>query len=638
MVFRSLVSGVFVMMSCVGFVEGAPITGDWCFENGDLSTSAGQAMQYMDGAAGATAQQTQFGKASGFGIPLPGGADVPVMKFPKCSPTMGYKLFPGTTASGGVDTNYYTVMMDLYLPELPSGYGSLFNTSPTNANDGELFINAAGGIGISGQYEGSIQPGAWHRIVWTVAGTALRKYVDGHAVGSQTLSGSADGRWSLVAGGNAVLFGDESNESLSGYVARVQVRDGVLTPSEVAELGGLYEAVPQMLTAPYLQNMRTDGMTVMWETDSDCTGTLEYGAGTSYGTSVVAVRRLTPAGTYVHSVRLTGLVPDTPYHYRVTNAGIGASEDATFRTAPDSDLGDFSFGFWSDSQGATSAGANEPTVSIMKHMAASGVSFAVTSGDLAEDGGSPGAVRPYYLNRVCKYLGSVVPYFIAWGNHDTYTLPAPSGSLNFIRYMASQPSEDRTDLGTATNAGRGSFTFTYRGVFFVCIDNAHHADITNGWLDAQLALPACKNARMRIAVIHVPPYCDLWVDGDAGLRANLVPKLEANGFAACLSGHTHEYERGFLNGVNYVIAGGSSWLDYGETVVKDWPHITVGGAHDIVGAPHGGLLHNYVKFDIHGGEITGAMHTFAVDGTYTGVKDTFTVVSPKTNINDWSMF
>ena len=49
---------------------------------------------------------------------------------------------------------------------------------------------------------------------------------------------------------------------------------------------------------------------------------------------------------------------------------------------------------------------------------------------------------------------------------------------------------------------------------------------TNGWLDAQLSSPAAKNARFRVVSIHVPPFTERWIDGNVGLRTNLVPRLE----------------------------------------------------------------------------------------------------------------
>jgi hypothetical protein len=58
-----------------------------------------------------------------------------------------------------------------------------------------------------------------------------------------------------------------------------------------------------------------------------------------------------------------------------------------------------------------------------------------------------------------------------------------------------------------------------------------------------------------------------WIDGDATLRSQLVRRMEHYGVDLCFSGHMHGYERGHLNGVNYIIAGGGSYLDFPEPLL-----------------------------------------------------------------------
>ena len=162
---------------------------------------------------------------------------------------------------------------------------------------------------------------------------------------------------------------------------------------------------------------------------------------------------------------------------------------------------------------------------------------------------------------------------MAWGNHD-------GGSSTVIRQFADLPSQQRPGYGP----GYGSYSFDYAGCHFICIDYASSALDIATWLEGDLQSTANRNARFTFLFIHVPPYCELWIDGDAGLRAALVPLMEEYGVDVCFSGHTHEYSRGFLNGVHYCITGGGSWLDSPEVLVADWPHMTVGGQHAIPGS------------------------------------------------------
>jgi hypothetical protein len=267
---------------------------------------------------------------------------------------------------------------------------------------------------------------------------------------------------------------------------------------------------------------------------------------------------------------------------------------------------------------------------MMKHMVQSGVAFGLANGDLAEDGGSYADTRSYYLDRVAAHLGTSVPWFAAWGNHDSASPSAP------LRLASDMPSRYRPGL----SPGHGSFTFTYSNCFFVCIDYFYPSDISNGWLAQQLASPAARNARFRFLGVHVPPYCERWIDGDATLRNTLVPLLETHNVDICFSGHTHEYERGFLNHVHYVVTGGGSWLDHPEVVVKNWEHMVVGGAHNlpgtwaressrgVLGPPQpiiGGLVNEYTLITIRDRYLKLEAQAFNADGSHIGVLDSFEI-------------
>ena len=82
---------------------------------------------------------------------------------------------------------------------------------------------------------------------------------------------------------------------------------------------------------PYLQNATPNGILVCWRTGSDATSEVEYGTSAALGDSI---QQLVP--NRFHQVAITGLVPDTLYHYRATSRSAGQvvwSEAGTFRTA-----------------------------------------------------------------------------------------------------------------------------------------------------------------------------------------------------------------------------------------------------------------------------------------------------------------
>ncbi|MFN0127501.1 MAG: metallophosphoesterase [Verrucomicrobiales bacterium] len=387
-------------------------------------------------------------------------------------------------------------------------------------------------------------------------------------------------------------------------------------------------------TPPYLQNVRTDGIVIMTETTQNVPLAVAYGESLSLGTSVPMTRVASGGGSWFHRAPITDLLPESEYYYRLTALdGTPLTDLAHFHTAPDREI-DFKFSSWGDSQGQNrgvwTANPLEPTVSMMKHMVTSGVAFGLAVGDMAEDGNSYADTRSYYLDRVARHLGTSVPFFTAWGNHDT---PNPSSPL---RLASDMPSRYRPGF----SPGHGSFSFTYSNCFFVCLDEFYRTEITNGWLEQQLASPAAQQARFRFLGVHVPPYCERWIDGNATLRNTLVPLLEKYKVTVCFSGHTHEYERGFLNHVHYVITGGGSWLDHTEVVVRDWEHMTVGGAHNVpgqwasqsrsgvLGAPKaivGGLFNEYTLITIRDRFLRLEAQAFNADGSPIGVLDSFEI-------------
>jgi len=122
----------------------------------------------------------------------------------------------------------------------------------------------------------------------------------------------------------------------TAYHFRVRSTDGSGNgPTVGADIEFSTLAVPD-LQAPVITNVLVQGYTessatILWETDELADGRVEYGASTSYGQTFSA-----PGFARQHSVTLTGLSPDTQYHFRVVSADPSANTaqgpDATFRT------------------------------------------------------------------------------------------------------------------------------------------------------------------------------------------------------------------------------------------------------------------------------------------------------------------
>ncbi|MES2706707.1 MAG: metallophosphoesterase [Verrucomicrobiota bacterium] len=460
-------------------------------------------------------------------------------------------------------------------------------------------------------------------------GTAVQVQADW---GDGTLS-----PWSALAASGQPAALSHVWAAAGSFTLKARARDagGAVSPwVEIQSITVTGPPVVTIVTPPYLQNARTTGMVVMCEIKENLPVSLHYGTTPAYGKEAVFTSEASGGGTRFYRAVLTDLTPGTVYHYRLATSPADAiTSDATFRTPPEG-REDFRFSLWADSQGtnhgAWEADPLEPTVSMMKHMAARGVAFGVNSGDLAENGDSYSDTRDFYLSRVARHLGTKAPWFNAWGNHDSGNASA------VIRRASDMPSRYRAGF----SPGHGSFSFSWSGVFFVCLDYYYQEEITSGWVEAELASPASKAARFRVVCNHVPPFCELWIDGDATLRSRLVPLLEKYDVHLMVSGHTHEYERGSLNDVNYLITGGGSWLDFPETVVRDWPHMTAGGAQDfpgkwaeqssrgVLGSPgniRSGLFNEYLLATVRGRYLRIDVQGFNADGSYIGVMDTLEI-------------
>ena len=536
----------------------------------------------------------------------------------RIGPGSFYSCYHGIAANGeGSKVNEWSAVLDLKYPSSSMGdWICLYQTNPSNSDDGECFIHPDGSLGLAATgYSGSDEgtpgfytfPDTWYRVVIVVDdGTEYSIYANG----TKVLAGNVqpiDGRFSLED--TLLLFADNDGEDYPIDVSMVALFDRALSASQVAALKGPGgQDLPQatlILTRPYLQNVKTNGITVMWEVNQQVPCTLEYGLDSNYGALAAITYENSGGGTIIYKAVLTDMLPSETYHYQLMIDGIPL-DDNTFETAPSSRI-NFSFAVWADSQGtnhgAYSDDPYEPTKAMMTHMAASGVKFAVSSGDLAENGDSYTDTKYYYLDRVAKYLGQTVPWFTAWGNHD-------SGQSSEIRKFADMPSKDRGDPYTA---GYGSFSFDYAGCHFVCIDDLSRSDFA--WVQSDLQQAVANNARQIFLFVHRPPYSERWYNGEAQFRTYLVPLMEQYGVNICFSGHTHEFQRGWKNNVYYCMTGGGSWLDFPEPLVYDWPHMTVGGYHNLSSEISGGLVNEYVQVDVNEHGWTATMVPFHYDGT-----------------------
>lgn len=222
----------------------AAVTGQWDFDNGNLSaTAGGQPLDYLDGAGGDTQRATAFGTTTSFGIPNIGGAEAKVMRFGTNTIPAGYSMpTPSSGNGGGSQVNQWTLLMDVLYPAVSNNrFRAIIETDGGLTADADVFINGSNGLGI-GSYGGTVTPDAWHRlaVVADTAANELRFYINGTQVLVRNAGNAAaiDGRWALGAGGIAFLFADDNGETAGGYVNSIQLHNTALSKGQILALGG----------------------------------------------------------------------------------------------------------------------------------------------------------------------------------------------------------------------------------------------------------------------------------------------------------------------------------------------------------------------------------------------------------------
>jgi hypothetical protein len=415
------------------------------------------------------------------------------------------------------------------------------------------------------------------------------------------------------------------------YSVRVRARD---TNGAVSNWSSPFvviisgDAAGVFKSQPYLQNVSQNAITIAWETDRIVDPTVDWGLTTSYGNNTEGLcieAGLNGTSTvYVCKVRISGLAPQTTYHYKARN-GSTLGSDATFKTAPETQT-PFTFAVAGDSQMVARRligdSPHPECSSAMFTDIASMTDITVSVGDVADDasyGLYSSAFRPY----MCNILGKQKPVFIAFGNHD-------------------QPSDSLVHK-VVQNSGMHSFSFNYGNAHFTCIDyidcikgtlpsDGHIDSLPLGWIQQDLSSAEAQNATWRFLFIHVPPYCERWFAGSSNMQTYLVPLLNLYHVQVCFSGHTHEYERGMLNGTFYVVNGCMNYLDIVESIAHNWSFMTVGGAQNIPGLPDGGgLIHGWTEVEIDGARLNLKQHAYNLNGSYFGVVDTINIAQADFN-------
>jgi hypothetical protein len=181
---------------------------------------------------------------------------------------------------------------------------------------------------------GDLVPGVWVHAAAVYDGVTMRIYKDGLGVGNATKEGPLESSQGVATAiGNQPLGAGE--KPFHGIIDDVRIYDRALEPVEIQ---GLYGNLPAFAS----QIETKTGMNwagISWRTDQPSATQIDYGRTAGYEMGVVSLPELSKE----HAVGLTGLAPETVYHYRLTTRTetgvLFQSSDATFMTTSASETG-----------------------------------------------------------------------------------------------------------------------------------------------------------------------------------------------------------------------------------------------------------------------------------------------------------
>jgi len=488
-----------------------------------------------------------------------------------------YKMTHGILPNGGgLKVNEFSIQIDFRVPSIEQWH-CFFQLTPQNNNDGDCFINTGGYIGLqaTGYSSFAIKPNEWYRLVISVQnGTQYKYYLDGQLLHNGTIQ-TIDGRLSLE---NVVLlFADEDGEDNEISCSEVAIWNYALSASEVSTLGGFghYIGIPptrQVILIPYLQAPTSNSMYVCWHDTMSTTTKVEYGITDFLGQSATGTSEIVNGAYRWHSVKLTGLQPNTEYFYRAVS-GSGSSQIFSFRTLPTKNYtGKIRFLLLSDTHSSDTSWAVKVIKEAKKKIQQlygndiqNHVNFVLHSGDLVVSGSTIIQWTDQYFAPMSP-ISPNIPFMTVTGNHEVE-------HENYYKYMKY---DEFSDYPTVQSLNERFWSFTTGSLMVIGLNSnitTNLGDIQKNWLEEKLnAAQFDPSIEFVFIIVHHFPTTELWVEGityDGGpayIANKIVPILKRFPKVIQLSyGHTHGFERGTIEsmiengwGDFRIVCGGGS--------------------------------------------------------------------------------
>lgn len=300
---------------------------------------------------------------------------------------------------------------------------------------------------------------------------------------------------------------------------------------------------------PYLQNLKTHSVVVMWKTDSVASSVVRVrkaGADpwTEYACTIPAT---------AHEMKISSLEPNTVYEYQVDDADAATppSDPVSFQTFPDGSLPEFQFvafgghrNFPKDHRAVVEA--------ILQRAKDEGLPrFILDTGDYTGNGELKDDPWDEQFFGPERDLMDRVCLFPVIGNHE---VPGRWPRIPF-RYF------ENFAVPIENSGTEYYYSFDFADAHFLMFD-AYSTEFQQGskqytWIERDLKQ---SKKRWKFAAMHFPVYIERTrpseTYGNLEIREHLVPLFKKYGVTMVFSGDSHFYQRSEVDGIQYVCTGG----------------------------------------------------------------------------------
>ncbi|MCL2723701.1 MAG: metallophosphoesterase [Polyangiaceae bacterium] len=297
----------------------------------------------------------------------------------------------------------------------------------------------------------------------------------------------------------------------------------------------------RIVKGPWLQGVTTSSAEIRVEVDPPAAVEVRLAAkGTDDAGATGSVHRDGPRA--LHRVPITGLEPAKAYEFTVKVPGAtSASVTGSFVTAPkEESSAKFRFIAYGDNRTDHTAHA-----AVVHAITSRPFDFLVHTGDFVENGASKSDWQTFFDIEApllkAKFFASCV------GNHEL----TDGAGVEYARYFGPKENATLDELVSTFRWGNTRF-FLINGMV------SYKSGPARSWLESALDHADHESGLVwRIVVVHHGP----WSSGPHGgnmhfAEAKIPALLTAHGVDLVFAGHDHIYERGFHDGLPYVITGG----------------------------------------------------------------------------------